>query len=299
MSRIKVAELHVEEKVTIHTIHPECFGTPDVWAYTVGNSHLEIVDYKFGHGFVDEWWNPQGLLYALGIVEYLTHVTKQCINPMTVTVSFTVVQPRCFYRGAPVRTHNYTVKDAGEHVKQLAAAAKLAYAPKPLATTNPECDHCPGRHACDALQRAAYSDAEVSSDRQPHNLTPQAAALELRMLERSLSRLEARVDGLRELTLANIRGGARVPHYRVEPGKGRAQWTVPVEQIITVGKLFGKDLSKVTAVTPTQAKKIIDESVISHYSSLTPGPLKLIPENNADAARVFGVGDESNGSRHT
>jgi hypothetical protein len=290
---------NVEKTVTIHTIHKDCFGTPDVWSYTVGNSHLEIVDYKFGHGFVDEYFNPQGLLYMLGIVEHLTHVTKQCIEPMNVTVSFTIVQPRCFYRGKPVRTHNYVVKEAGEHVKQLAAAAKLAYAPKPVATTNPECDYCPGRHACDALQRAAYSDAETSSDRQPHDLTPRAAGLELRMLERALSRLEARVEGLRELTLANIRAGKSVPQYRVEPGKGRPQWNIPTEQIITIGQLLGKDLSKPGVITPTQAKKIIDESVISHYSSITPGPLKLIPESNADAARVFGVGDESNGSRYT
>jgi hypothetical protein len=279
--------LHIEETVSI-PIHPDCFGTPDVWAFNLGAAHLEIIDYKFGHGFVDEYFNPQGLLYMIGILEKLK---VQIINPMLVTVSFTICQPRCFYRGAPVRTHNYTVQEAAEHLLKLRRAAEAAMSPFPLATTNPECDHCPGRHACDALQEAAYSDAEFASDRQPHDLTPQAAALELRMLSRSLERLGARVTGLQELTLANMRAGARVAHYRIEAGRGRRQWTTSPEQIITIGKMLGKDLSKPGVITPAQAEKIIDASVISAYSVNTPGAAKLVPEHNDAASRVFGRGN--------
>lgn len=285
-NRPSLGQWHVEETVKIPSIHPDCFGTPDVWAYSVGNAHLEIVDYKFGHGFVDEYFNAQGLLYMLGILETLKF---QVSNPLLVTVSFTIVQPRCFYRGAPVRTHNYTVRDAADYIVKLENAAQLAMRPAPRATTNVECDHCPGRHACSALQEAAYSDAEFANDRQPHDLSPGAAALELRMLERAYDRLGARVEGLRELTLANLRAGKRVPHYRAEPGRGRVQWNATPEQIITIGQLLGKDLSKPGVVTPVQAKKIgIDDSVISAYSAITPGSLKLIPENNADALRIFG-----------
>lgn len=288
--RPSLGQWHIEEQVSISSVHPDCFGTPDLWAFTVGNAHLEIIDYKYGHGFVDEYFNPQGLLYMLGILET---VKAQVINPLLVTVSFTIVQPRCFYRGAPVRTHSYVVRDAADHLIKLQRAALEAYVPNPVARTNVECDHCPGRHACDALQEAAYSDAEFATDRQPHDLTPQAAALELRMLERALERLGARVDGLRELTAANIRAGARVSHYSLESGRGRQQWTTTPEQIITIGQLLGKDLSKPGVITPVQAKKIgVDESVISAYSSIIPGSLKLIPQNNDHARRVFGSSKE-------
>lgn len=286
---IPVAALHIEERVNISEIHPDCFGTPDVWAFDPTTMHLEIIDYKYGHGFVDEFFNLQGLLYALGIIESLE--PSLLGDPANISVSFTIVQPRCYYRGEPVRTHSYTVGEitAQAHIIALKAAATAAHSPTPMASTNPECGYCPGRHACSALQRAAYSDAEFADARQPHNLTPQAAGLELRMLERALGRLEARVEGLRELTLANIRGGASVPYYVAEPGRGRQQWTVPVEQIITIGQMLGKDLSKPGVVTPNQASKLgIDGSVISGYSSVIPGSLKLVPQNNSTARKVFG-----------
>jgi hypothetical protein len=100
--------------------------------------------------------------------------------------------------------------------------------------------------------------------------------------------LGARITGLEELTLGNLRAGKRVPHHRVEHGRGRRSWNVAPEQIITIGRLLGKDLSKVTVITPSQAEKYVDASVISHYCSNTAGSPRLVAENNADAARVFG-----------
>lgn len=277
--------IHVEQTVKAPSIHPDCFGTPDIWKYDVGSCHLEIVDYKYGHGFVDEYFNAQGLLYMLGILEELK---DQIINPMLVTVSFTIVQPRCFYRGAPVRTHNYTVSEAAEHLLKLQRAAQAAMSPFPLATTNEECGHCPGRHACDPLQEAAYEAAQYASDRLPHDLSPEAASLELRMLQTRYKLLGARITGLEELTLGNIRAGKRVPHHRIEHGKGRAKWNVSPEQVITMGRLLGKDLSKPEVITPAQAKKLgVDEAVINHYSQNTSGAAKLVPENNEQIVRVF------------
>lgn len=284
--RLPVSQLHIEESVSIPSIHADCFGTPDIWAFSPGTCSLEIIDYKYGHGFVDEYFNLQGLLYALGVIE------KICRSPVfdieRLTVSFTIVQPRCFVRGEPVRTHTYTIAEATEYIQALHAAALMAHQPQPMAVTGDHCEHCPGRHSCPTLQKAAYSDAAHADNRQPHTLSPQAAALELRMLERKLVTLSARVDGLRELTLANIKRGEHISYYRAEAGSGRRQWTATPEHIITVGKLLGKDLSKITAVTPNQAKKYIDESVITAYSQQIPGQVKLIPENNSDARRVFG-----------
>lgn len=285
------AHPHVEERVSITDIHPDCFGTPDIWSFHYGDGHLEIIDYKFGHGFVDEYFNLQGLLYALGAINALVPRLPGDIE--NVTVSFTIVQPRCYYRGQPVRTHTYRMLEARTHLLQLVAAAQAATLPQPTSTTNPECDHCPGRHACSALQKAAYSDAEYADDRQPVDLSPQAASLELRMLERALSRLEARVDGLRELTLANIKAGKQIPHYKAEPGRPRANWNVPVEQVIAIGQMLGKNLAKSSVVTPNQAKKLgIDEAVISAYSVITSGSIKLLPHSDDYARKVFGSNQE-------
>lgn len=286
--RTPLAHLHIEEKAIAPDIHPDCFGTPDIWAFDPAICHLEIFDYKFGHGFVDEYFNLQGLCYALGVINKIK--TSPVFDIDSLTIAFTVIQPRCFYRGEPVRTHSYTIAEAVEYIQALKAAALMAYQPQPLAVTGEQCSHCPGRHACPTLQKAAYSDAEYADNRQPHTLSPQSAALELRMLERALVRLEARVDGLRHLTLANFKAGAHIPYYRAEAGKGRTQWTSSPEEIITLGKMLSKDLSKPGIVTPNQAVKMgIDESVISGYSSVIPGAIKLVPENNKDVRRVFGT----------
>lgn len=283
-TRMGGKKLHVEELVKIGAIREECFGTPDVWAFNFDTAVLSIIDYKFGHKFVDEFFNPQGLLYAFGIIDSLNLPG----DPKHVTVSFTIVQPRCYMRGEPVRTHRYTLAEAYPYLDDLKRAALAAHHARPQATTGDHCQYCPGRHACPALQEVAYSAAEVSNDRQPHDLSPRAAALELRMLERALERLEARVDGLRELTLANLKAGVAIPYYHIGEGRGRQQWNIPIEQVVTIGQMLGKDLSKPGVVTPTQAKKLgVDESLIAAYSFIPTGNLKLVADNPSDARRVF------------
>jgi hypothetical protein len=279
--------IYVEELIAIPQIEDECSGTPDVWGMPIETHAIEIVDYKFGHAFVDEYFNPQGLMYLLGILNRL-NATNWKAN-FHVDVNFTIVQPRCFYRGTPVRTHSFKVGDAAQIFEDLKWSADAARDPQPEATTNSECGTCPGRHKCAALQHASYQDAEYSNNRHPLDIAPADAALELRILSRALARLEARVDGLKQLTLTNIQRGHPVPYFHIEQGKGRKQWNVPPDQVISVGELFGKDLSKPGIITPTQAAKLgIDDAVISAYSYSPAGSLKLVQDNPSDARKVFG-----------
>ena len=109
------------------------------------------------------------------------------------------------------------------------------------------------------------------------------------MLERSLTRLEARVDGLRELTLANLRAGAAIPYYHAELSKPRQQWNVPIDQVVAIGEMFGKSLIKPGVITPSQAKKLgVDESIIKNYSFTPVGAMKLVATNPAETCKVFG-----------
>jgi hypothetical protein len=282
--------LHVEEPVAIGRIHAQCWGTPDIWAFY--GVTLEVIDYKFGHRFVDEYENDQGIAYTAGIIDHLAELMQKgpgLIDQM-IKVNFTVIQPRCFYKGAPVRTWSVLASDLRAHINQLTNAAGVALAPNPPAVTNPECGDCPGRHACPALQQAAYYDAEFAVRSSPVELPPAAASLELKMLERSLERLQARVEGMREAVAAYIRQGHSVPWHRTEQGYGRQQWTMPVDQVLAMGSLMGVDLSKPGVKTPKQALKSgVDEAVIKAYSITPLGSIKLVPDNPADARRVFGI----------
>jgi hypothetical protein len=281
-------ELHIEEPVRIAQISADCCGTPDLWAYDAARAHIEIIDYKFGHRFVDEYFNLQGISYLLGILAKLVHEGAILGKPEAVSVSFTIVQPRCYHRGSPVRTHSYRVSDIIPYIQKLQEAARLALLPDPAGTVNEHCTDCPGRHTCSALQKAAYSGAEFSMTQQALEISPEAAALELRMMERALQALNARVEGLRELVTANLKAGKSVPFYRLEESRGRLAWNIPNDQIIGIGQIFGKDLSKPGVLTPAQAKKEgIDEAVIKQYTSNPSGSLKLVAINTANVRRVF------------
>lgn len=286
------SQLHVEESVSIVRINEQCWGTPDVWWFDRSQMQLDVVDYKFGHRFVDEYENDQGISYTTGILERLAEQLGVTIGQLdeAVRVRITIIQPRCYYKGSPVRSWSVNASYLRAHVNHLARAAQLALEANPTATTNSECGDCGGRHACAALQQAAYSDAEFAVQSVPVELSSQAASLELKMLERALERLTSRVEGLRESVTAYARQGHVVPFHRLEQTSGRQQWTVPTEQVVSMGQLLGVDLSKPGAKTPKQAQKLgIDEAVIKEYSVTPLGAVKLVSDNPADARRVFGT----------
>jgi hypothetical protein len=282
---------HVEQKVPGASVHPDCWGTPDAWGFNSGTMTLEVVDYKFGHRFVDEFENDQCVIYACGVLDQIAESIKTHVGAIdqTVRVNITIVQPRCFYRGAPVRTWSVLASDLRGQLNILRSAAAKALAPNPQAVTNSECGDCPGRHACPALQRAGYSDAEFAVTSSPVELSPEAASLELRMLERAYDRLGARVEGMRETVTGYAKRGAQTPWHKLEQTQGRQVWSVPTSQVVALGNMFGIDLAKPTVITPKQAVKSgIDEAVISAYTVTPTGKLNLVPENPADARRVFG-----------
>jgi hypothetical protein len=290
MNGISPDSCAIEQIIPIASIRADMRGTPDLWSFDPVTCHLVIVDYKFGHRFVDEFWNKQGLCYLSGIVDKLQSRYHISWLEAHMTVAFTVIQPRCFYRGSSVRTHEFKLSDCRGQFNNLANMAEAATIHTPTATVNEHCGDCPGRHACDALQLSAYTAAEYSSRRGVVELTPSAAALELKILSAALDRLTARVEGLKEITIANLTAGKHVPYYRAEPGMGRSTWNIPAPQVIAIGSLSGVNLQKPPeVVTPTQAKKLgVNEQVVAQFSFTPKTATRLIPETQTDAARVFG-----------
>lgn len=282
----------VEKPVSIGRIHPQCWGTPDMYGVSFDGNVLEVLDYKFGHEFVDEFENDQGVSYIAGIIDEIAAnwgVVAGAID-LALWVNFTIVQPRCFYKGAPVRTWGCRASDLRAQINQLSTAAHAALMPEVSATTNEACKNCPGRHACPALQKGAYADAEFAVKAAlPVELSPASASLELRTLERALARLQSRVEGLREAVTLYAKSGKVTPFHRLEQKAGRPFWNIDPGEVVAIGQMFNVDLSKPSVVTPTQAKKLgVDEAVIKAYTSTPQGSISLVPENPADARRVFG-----------
>ncbi len=286
-----VTAYKVEEKVAIPRVHANNSGTPDTWMFghnaTTGRARLVLPDYKFGHEFVEvfECWQlvdyALGILDELGIEGHAEHL---------IDVEFVIVQPRTYHKDGPVRRWQTTAEALRPLANKLAHAAEMAHKPEPLARPEPaNCKHCPGRHACEALQREGYSAAAVAGMSVPLEMSQEAMGLELKMLERAVKLAEARASGLAEQIEHALMSGQYSPHYQMESTPARLAWNRTDEEIIALGDLLGEDLrAKPEAITPTQAKGKIDPGLLEVYSHRPRGSLKLVPVNVDSLRKVFG-----------
>ena len=70
-----VSHYKIEERVAIPAVHANNWGTPDTWIFghnaTSGRARLVVIDYKFGHEFVEVFENWQLVDYLFGILQEL------------------------------------------------------------------------------------------------------------------------------------------------------------------------------------------------------------------------------------
>lgn len=267
-----------ETGVKMPRIHADCWGTCDIWWIDLETQTLEIVDYKYGHGFVDAFRNWQLLAYAEGAREYSQLRPKQ--------IRMRIFQPRNYDRAGPWREWTITADEHDYYVKELHLAAKLV-SPNAHAKTGPACTHCTGRAGCEALQRSGMLVSDMAAAATGHD--PEEVGSELRQLHHAQMLLKARITGLEEVAKARLRSGQRVQGYGLEQGSKREKWTVPVEEVVALGAAMGIDLAKPPeAITPVQArKKGLDSSVTDLVAVKPPGELKLVPVTEQRAARAF------------
>jgi hypothetical protein len=261
------------------------WGTPDLWRLTPGL--LTVVDYKFGHEFVDAFENQQLVNYA----ELILAELGVPLTDTTLRVRLGIVQPRSYHRDGPVRWWDVgTVAALRPYVERQHTAQQRALAPEPVAVAGTHCKHCPGRHACLTLQRTALSAIDYAGHSPPVELPPDALGHELRAIERAAALLEARRTGLQEQALSLIKGGQRVPFYGVEPGQSRERWKYPADVLAPMAASMGIDLRKPVLLTPNQARDAgLDPSIVAALSDRPPGAVKLVADDGSKARRAFGA----------
>jgi hypothetical protein len=264
-------------------------GTPDDYFVYQGDTEVIVWqwDYKFGHGFVEEYEAWQNINYASLILE--NHSIRNLPN---VTVHMTIVQPRC-YVAEPVRTWTVKATELVPYWDRLRKAFHAATGPMPAATPGPWCNnhYCRARHACPALQRSAYFAAEEAYRDTGRELGPNELGIELRIVDEAIAVLLARRDGLGEQALSLMQSGKNIPHYMIGRTQPRAKWTKGPQEIITLGKLMGLPLAKPPEpITPAQALKAgLPEDVLKAFSETPPGTPKLVRDTKLQARRVFSL----------
>lgn len=274
---------HEERLPPTDAISPHCWGTPDVWEAQDGVLH--VADYKYGYGIVSAVENWQLLTYA-ALLLHSPDLPSAGVDRIVLTI----VQPRGYgARGGPVRRWDVDLLDMSEYIRTLRNAAALATGGDPLARPGPQCGHCPGRHACHALQAAGGHIADYGAKGYRSDLTASQLGLELRALDAAAELLDARRTGLQEQAIAMIRRGEAVPHYRLDSTPGREEWARPTEEVLALGDALGVPLGKpVAAITPNQARSAgLDSDLVAAFSRRKPGSIKLVADDGAEARRVF------------
>lgn len=275
----------VEYKFKAPAIHADCWGTADAVLHSFAKKDLYLWDFKFGHRYVDVFENWQLLCYAAGAVEEL----GEQASPDT-RVHLRIVQPRSFHRNGPIREWVLTVREVGEYVRTLNAAAHEALGNNPTAQVGSHCRFCSGRIGCATLQKAAIDAWEQAEGVLPLDVTPEAIGTELTLLKQAEQALTARISGLEAAVKASIQKGVSIPGWLVEHSTGREEWAVPVAEVIALGDLMGVNLAKdPEPITPVQARKAgLDTTVVSQYSRRSCDEAKLVPITTNDARRAFG-----------
>lgn len=287
--------LIIERRVHMPRIHPTLnWGTPDYRAWSRLNNGklcLNIWDFKYGFGVVEVFENEQLIDYTEGC---LHEAQIDGLQDQEIVVNLVVVQPRAPHRQGPVRNWRVMASDLRPYINRLANAAGAACAPNPPATPTPEgCEHCRGRHACEALQKAAFKHVAKGQHHSPLDLTPHALGLELRALERGQALVEARISGLKAQAEMSIRQGNLVPFWSLDSVPGRLAWTRPVAEVFAFGDMMGLDLRKEPdAITPTQAKAAakrakLPEEMFAGFSERPSGAVKLAYDDGTKARLTF------------
>jgi hypothetical protein len=290
---IAVTSAVVEKRVAIPRVHPTAnWGTPDVrlWVtFSDGRVFLFLWDFKYGHGIVEVFENWQLIDYVAGCLDEMRHVPEERI-----TVVMRIVQPRAFHRDGPVREWRVRADQLRDYVFRLSMAADEATQAQPDCKPQPAaCENCTARHACEALQRAAYRGMDLARQAQASELTPAALGLEMRYLTDASKLMGARLTGLMAQAEALRLRGDPVPHWRTEATAAREKWTVPASEVIAMGAMLGAKLAKdPEVITPPQARAElkragIDPALIGVYAARPSGGLKLVADDGSDARKVF------------
>lgn len=252
-------------------------GTPD--AVDVGREYLTVTDLKTGWGIVSAEENWQLLCYAWMWEPAVPWIQKFRLR---------IVQPRPWHRDGPVREWTLTRAQLEEYGKRISAAVTGVHV-SPQYAAGPGCKYCPRAATCPELRQTSLTDVDHYADGSA-DLPDDAIAGELAALRAAAKRIELRADALEEHAIAKIKRGANIRGLATYQEMGRLNWDVPDDKALDLIETFtGRDLTKKSAPTPTQALKAgIPGDIIEHLASRKPGKLKLTTNPQQQAQKAFG-----------
>jgi hypothetical protein len=291
------ADVLIECRVDMPQIHKLNAGTLDLaivakWrANDLEYMTIDLIDYKHGHRQVDAVGNLQlvdylaGLAHKYGIDGWLDQ---------RVGFSARIVAPFSYSGKGPVSEWTGTLSDLRSYFNQLRAKAEEAYT-NPTFSPGKWCRDCPAVMRCDAAKRWLYEWADYANS--PYvidTMSGPALATELALLNDAGAVLKKRAEAIDDELVHRVRGGAADTGLALQATSGHNAWTIPPAQAIAIGQLFGVDIARAGALTPTQATQKVHKDlrlafgeVLKTTTAKPAGKMKLIPAADSITARAF------------
>lgn len=234
-----------EQKVDIHSIHPQLFGTADCLIWLPRLRKLIVVDYKYGFMDVDvgtyEDTNPQLSAYLIGAQEKLRASgleLEQC--------GIAVFQPR-----RPLRDPGqYLELDAAWTVKERAklAAEVAAVDNPPPPRPGDHCRYCKGKAKCPATHNALGTAIAVHCGEKNLLSIPDVELIQLFASRAAFKAfwedVEERVTGLARTGHANL---------TIKETQGRQMWKDSKAAALTLLAIGRTDLLQPVALSDAAA----------------------------------------------
>lgn len=226
------AQLRVEDRLHLHQLHPDLFGTGDVIIWLPSKTRLVCRDLKYGAGVAvdieDEDGDPNQQLegYALGaLLKYPEWRPTE--------VEIIIDQPRAFHASGeksrrktlPISYFVDMAADIVDEVKMTERAAAEYDRMQPIAWKvsflhhGEHCRWCPAAPVCPVIKEEAQLMArQVFAPGVTYNQDALAKVLDW------LPILEAWIKNVREFAYAEAEQGRTPPRYKLVEKEGRSKW---------------------------------------------------------------------------
>jgi len=281
-----LAELHIEDVLTVHSIHSQLEGRPDIWVFDKNRSVLYVWDYKYGHKSIpaDSYQNK---CYVKGALEIIN------LPDDHVKVDMRVIQPRSYNDEGPIKSYTCKASDLRADFNKLEIKAHEACSSSPNTTSGNHCQYCPGRHACKSAGLSAMSALDYTLQAVPQVLSGEGLSFELTILKRGLKAMEHRLKGLETDALSRVTKGELVPGYGTKEGKGIRKFAGKVEDVIEYGDLVGIDLrAPLKTISPFELEKRVkktafDMKLLDGFIQQDSTGIKLVVKDESDVIKAF------------
>ncbi len=269
--------LQVETQVSAWSYIKGFAGRSDAVWISEDGTQLVVYDLKFGHKAKKAFENWQLISYALA-----------ALGTRTRYITLVLVQPRGRNVTRPVMRWSMTIEQFWVYAQRLIDAAAEARGPNPRTIAGPHCLHCKAAARCGTNDDAAMNAYDFGLAAVGPELTEAEIAHQIYLLDRASDIVKARLNAMESLAVARITEGNVVPGYEQKKGLKNRDWTVPPEQAIEIGRMYGVDIEDSKPATPKQAEgRGLPREVIDLFTFRAETAPKLVRKDRAKAREIF------------